>query len=153
MRSHDGALHGGLGLRGGERALDQVAPAPALNRDVDESDAVAALLAPDAPLGAFYPLAAAIVGTAARRAVERERISRCLAFAREQGAGLPGRRAALGLATPEAAGAWAARVALDIGVHAEALSLVDELVAMSAGPSRWPRFADPARAVSERLPG
>jgi len=70
----------------------------------------------------LYPVAAAIVGTAARRAVERERISRCLAFAREQGAGLPGRRGALGLATPEAAGAWAARVALDIGVHAEALS-------------------------------
>ena len=101
----------------------------------------------------LYPVAAAIVGTASRRAVERERISRCLAFAREQGAGLPGRRAALGLATPEAAGAWAARVALDIGVHAEALSLVDELVAMSAGPWRWPRFADPARVVSERLPG
>ena len=101
----------------------------------------------------LYPVAAAIVGTAARRAVERERISRCLAFAREQGAGLPGRRAALGLATPEAAGAWAARVALDTGVHAEALSLVDELVAKSAGPTRWPRFADPARVVSERLPG
>src|SRR5215217_6051312 len=33
----------------------------------------------------LYGVAAAIVGTAARRAVERERISRCLAFAREQG--------------------------------------------------------------------
>jgi hypothetical protein len=33
------------------------------------------------------------------------------------------------------------------------MSLVDELVAMSAGPSRWPRFADPARVVSQRLPG
>src|SRR5215208_341012 len=70
----------------------------------------------------LYPVAAAIVGTAARRAVEHERISRRQAFAREHGASLPGRRAAVGLATPEAAGAWAARVALDIGVHAEALS-------------------------------
>jgi hypothetical protein len=52
----------------------------------------------------LYPVAAAIAGTAARRAVERERINRCLAFVRRQGAHLPGRRAALGLATPEAAG-------------------------------------------------
>src|SRR4051794_31714211 len=77
----------------------------------------------------LYPVAAAIVGTAARRSVERERIDRCLAFARRHGGPLPGRRAALGLATPEAAGAWAARTALDAGVHEEALSLVDELVA------------------------
>src|SRR5918912_3551116 len=59
----------------------------------------------------LYPVASAIVGTAARRAVERERINRCLAFAREHGARMPGRRASLGLATPEAAGAWAARTA------------------------------------------
>jgi hypothetical protein len=101
----------------------------------------------------LYPVAAAIVGTAARRGVERSRINRCLAFARQHGAKLPGRRAALGLATPEAAGAWAARTALDVGVHDEALALVDELVALSGRPSRWPRFADPARVLSESLPG
>lgn len=100
----------------------------------------------------LYAVAAAIVGTAARRPVERQRISRCLSFAREQGAGLPGRRAALGLATPEGAGGWAARVALDAGAHDEALALVDELVALRDGRSRWPRFADPARVLSERLP-
>jgi hypothetical protein len=97
----------------------------------------------------LYPVAAAIVGTAARRAVERERINRCLAFARQHGAQLPGRRAALGLATPEAAGAWAARMALEAGAHEEALSLVDELVALGGRPSRWPRAADPARALNE----
>jgi hypothetical protein len=97
----------------------------------------------------LYPVAAAIVGTAARRAVERERINRCLAFAREHGARMPGRRAALGLATPEAAGALAAGAALEVCAHAEVLSLVDELVALSAGPSRWPRAADPARVVRE----
>src|ERR671931_694026 len=74
----------------------------------------------------LYPVAAAIVGTAARRAVERQRISRCLAFAQQHGTRLPGRRAALGLATAEAAGALAARAALEAGAHEEALSLVDE---------------------------
>jgi hypothetical protein len=97
----------------------------------------------------LYPVAAAIVGTAARRAVERERVNRCLAFAREHGGRLPGRRAALGLATPEAAGAWAARTALESGAHAEALAFVDELVALGGRPSRWPRAADPARVVDE----
>src|ERR671934_677049 len=47
----------------------------------------------------LYPVAAAIVGTAGRRAIERERVNRCLAFAREHGGGLPARRAALGLPT------------------------------------------------------
>ena len=56
----------------------------------------------------LYPVAAAVVGTAARRSVERDRISSCLAFARDYGVRTVGRRAALGLATPEAAGAWAA---------------------------------------------
>jgi hypothetical protein len=97
----------------------------------------------------LYPVAAAIVGTAARRAVERERINRCLAFARQHGAQLPGRRAALGLATSEAAGALAARAALEARADAELLSLVDELVALSDPPPRWPRAADPARAVRE----
>src|SRR3954454_24097884 len=87
----------------------------------------------------LYAVAAAIVGTAARRAVERERINRCLAFARQHGAQMPGRRAALGLATPEAAGALAARAALEACAHDEVLSLVDELVALSDRPSRWPR--------------
>jgi hypothetical protein len=97
----------------------------------------------------LYPVAAAIVSTAARRSIERERVNRCLAFAREYGGQLPGRRAALGLASPGAAGAWAARVALDTGAHEEALALVDELVALSAKRSRWPRAFDPARALSE----
>jgi hypothetical protein len=97
----------------------------------------------------LYPVAATIVGTARSRAVERDRIDRCLAFAREHGGPLPGRRAALGLATAGAAGAWAARVALDAGVHHEALSLIDDLVAQGARRSRWPRAADPARVLAE----
>src|ERR671929_1569002 len=40
----------------------------------------------------LYAVAAAIVGTAARRSVERERISLCLAFAQEHGARMPGPR-------------------------------------------------------------
>jgi hypothetical protein len=101
----------------------------------------------------LYPVAAAIVGTAARRAVERERINRCLAFGRQHGAHVPRRRAALGLATPEAAGAWAARVALDADAHDAALALVDELVALGARRSWWPRAADPARVVAEAREG
>jgi hypothetical protein len=97
----------------------------------------------------LYAVAAAIIGTAARRSVERERINRCLAFAREHGATMPGRRAALGLATPEAAGALAAGAALSACAHADVLALVDDLVALSDGPSRWPRAADPARVVRE----
>jgi hypothetical protein len=97
----------------------------------------------------LYPVAAAVVGTAARRSVERERISRCLAFAREHGVRRAGRRAALGLATPEAAGAWAACAALDSQVHAEALALIDELVALGGRRSLWPRAADPARVIRE----
>jgi hypothetical protein len=97
----------------------------------------------------LYPVAASIVGTAARRAVERERANRCLAFAARHGARLPGRRAALGLTAPGAAGAWAARTALDADAHDEALSLVDELVALGTRPSRWPRALDPARVLAE----
>src|SRR3954452_8357570 len=78
----------------------------------------------------LYPVAAAIVGSAARRGGLRQRIELCLAFAREHGARSPGRGAALGLATPEAAGAWAARAALVGEVHDAALALVDELVAL-----------------------
>jgi hypothetical protein len=86
----------------------------------------------------LYPVAAAIVGTAASRAVERERVNRCLAFARRHGARLAGRRAALGLAAPGAAGAWAARAALEADAHDEAMSFVDELVALGSRRSRWP---------------
>ena len=39
-----------LGLGGGEAAFDEVAAAAAVEGDVDEADAVAAVLAPDAPL-------------------------------------------------------------------------------------------------------
>ena len=98
----------------------------------------------------LYALAAAVVGTAARRAVERERINRCLAFARQHGARTPARRAALGLATPGAAGAWAARAALEGDAHDEALLLVDELMTLSNRRSRWPRAADPARVLAEQ---
>jgi hypothetical protein len=97
----------------------------------------------------LYPVASAIVHTAGRRSVERERVSQCLEFARRHGGALPGRRAALGLASPGAAGAWAARVALQAGVHEEALALVDELVALGNRPSRWPRAADPSRVLAE----
>src|ERR687887_508508 len=45
--------------------------------------------------------------------------------------------------------AWAARTALDAGAHEAALKLVDDLVALSATPSRWPRAFDPARVLSE----
>src|SRR5919206_2866473 len=38
----------------------------------------------------LYPLAALIVGTAGARAVEEERASRCLAFSRALGGGVPG---------------------------------------------------------------
>src|SRR5919201_2832329 len=69
----------------------------------------------------LYPVAAAIVGTAGRRAIERERVNRCLAFAREHGGGLPGRRAALGLATAGAAGAGGARGAPHARAHHQAL--------------------------------
>jgi hypothetical protein len=97
----------------------------------------------------LYPAAAAVVGTAARRSVERDRISICLGFAREYGVRTVGRRAALGLATPEAAGAWAACAALDSGRHEEALALVDAMVALGGRRSRWPRAADPARVIRE----
>jgi hypothetical protein len=97
----------------------------------------------------LYPVAAAIVGTAASRAVERERVNRCLAFARQQGVRLAGRRAALGLAAPGAAGAWAATAALEADAHDEALSLVDEPVAPSSRPSRRPRAAEPERVPAE----
>jgi hypothetical protein len=97
----------------------------------------------------LYSVAAAIVGTASGRAVERERIDRCLAFALRHGGRTPASRASLALATPEPAGAWAALTALKSGAHDEALSLVDELVAPSSRRARWRRVADPARAPAK----
>jgi hypothetical protein len=88
----------------------------------------------------LYSVAAAIVGTASSRAVERERISRCLTFALTHGTRRPSPRASLALATPEAAGSLAAIAALDGGAHDEALALVDELVALGRGRDggrRW----------------
>src|SRR4051812_42214503 len=78
----------------------------------------------------LYSVAAAIVATKSSRAVERERVDRCLAFAHRHRAARPGPRASLALATPEPAGAWAAKTALASGAHEEALALVDELVAL-----------------------
>jgi Transposase DDE domain len=69
--------------------------------------------------------------------------------AAQHGARLAGRRAALGLAAPGAAGAWAARAALEAVAHDEALSFVDELVGLGSRRSRWPRAADPARVIEE----
>jgi hypothetical protein len=98
----------------------------------------------DVPRQDLYPVAAAIVGTAAGRAVERDRVNRCLAFAGQQGARLAGRRAALGLAGPGAVGALAARAALEAATHDEALSLVDELTA-GQPPLALPPAANPTR--------
>src|SRR4051794_19900893 len=42
----------GLGLAGGQGAVDEIPPAAAVERDVDQAQPVAALLAPHAPLGA-----------------------------------------------------------------------------------------------------
>jgi hypothetical protein len=55
------------------------------------------------------------------------------------------------LATPEAAAAWAARAALEAGAHDKALSLVDELVAASSRPSRWPVPRPHARLQAARF--
>lgn len=85
----------------------------------------------------LYSVAAAIVGSARRRAVERERINRCLEFALSHHGRAPASRASLALATPEPAGAWAAIAALESGAHEEALKLIDELVALGARRSPW----------------
>jgi hypothetical protein len=90
----------------------------------------------------LYSIAAAIVGSARRRAVERERINRCLEFALRHHGRTPASRASLALATPEPAGAWAAMAALESGAHEEALELVDELVALGARRSPWRRAAE-----------
>ncbi len=93
----------------------------------------------------LYSVAAAIVGTANGRAVERERVGRCLTFALGHGARTPARRASLALATPEPAGAWAAIAALESAAHDEALALVDELVALGRHRAGWRRVVDAVR--------
>ncbi len=107
----------------------------------------------------LYPLASLIVGTARSRRVERDRASRCLEFARSLGAAAPAGRAAIGVATPEASGSWAALAALRTGptdeVHARTLAFTRELATMgSRRQRRWPEWAsapDPARAVEHAL--
>ena len=110
----------------------------------------------------LYPLASLIVGTAAGRAVERERASRCLGFARALGAALPSGRAAVGMGTPEASGSWAALAALRTGpsqeAHERALQFVRELASAEpaesqpslAGVARWSRSRRGGRAGSGR---
>ena len=91
----------------------------------------------------LYSVAAAIVGSTRRRAVERQRINRCLEFALTHHGRTPASRASLALATPEPAGAWAAMAALESGAHEEALKLIDELVALGTRRTRWRRSAQP----------
>jgi len=97
----------------------------------------------------LYSIAAAIVGSARRRAVERERINRCLEFALSHHGRTPASRASLALATPEPAGAWAALAALESGAHEEALQLVDELVALG-GRRRALRLRGASMAAGQR---
>jgi hypothetical protein len=104
----------------------------------------------------LYAVAAKIVGSAAGRAVEVDRAIRCLAFARRLGSPLPHGRAALAMASPEAAGTTAALAALRARRHDEALAFVDELAALrprSHARRRWiARLrADPAEAIDNAL--
>jgi hypothetical protein len=107
----------------------------------------------------LYGLASLIVGSAGRRSVERERASRCLEFARSLGVGLPSGRGAVGIASAEASGSWAALAALASGpspeVHGRALAFAHDLIA-AAGSARSPRWSrligpDPADAVRQAL--
>ena len=105
----------------------------------------------------LYPLAALIVGSAGSRALEDARASRCLAFAERLGRRLPRGRAAMGLATPEASGTWAAHAALRTGptadVHARALAFARELALMREQRRRrlpaWLVGRDPADVIAE----
>jgi hypothetical protein len=108
----------------------------------------------------LYPLAASIVGSAGSRKLERERTSRCLEFARGLGAGAPAGRGAVGIATAEASGSWAALAALRTGpsadVHARALAFAHELVEIRPRTSvprwaMWLRGRDPGQAVEDVL--
>jgi hypothetical protein len=99
----------------------------------------------------LYALASLIVGTAASRRVERERVSRCLAFARELGARLPHGRAAVAMSTAEASGTWAAQAALRAGAHQRALEFVRELALLRRGGWSWIPGRDPAEAVESAM--
>jgi hypothetical protein len=108
----------------------------------------------------LYPLASLIVGTAGSRRVEQDRASRCLEFALTLGFRLPAGRAAIGVATPEASGSWAALAALRTGpsddVHGRMLAFARELATMHGRRRRrhWPErlsAPDPAQAVEEAL--
>jgi hypothetical protein len=106
----------------------------------------------------LYPLASMIVGTASARHVERDRSSRCLEFARALGVPPPSGRAAIGVATPEASGSWAALAALRTGpteeVHMRVLGFARELITLRPRerPWRWPMMGkDPGRAVEDAL--
>jgi hypothetical protein len=105
----------------------------------------------------LYPLASLIVGTASCRAVERERMSRCLEFARRLGGGAPSGRGAIGIATAEASGSWAGLAALrDADNHSWALAFVRELVAVQPPQPRlrlprWLLGRDPAQAVEQAV--
>lgn len=108
----------------------------------------------------LYPLASMIVGSASTRRIERERASRCLEFARALGVPPPSGRAAIGIATAEASGSWAALAALRTGptdeAHARLLGFARELLALEprAPLWRWPALGkDPARAVEDTLAG
>jgi hypothetical protein len=98
----------------------------------------------------LYPIASLIVGSAARRSVEDERGTRCLAFARGLGTPLPRGLAALAMRTPEAAGSTAALAALRTGRHEEALAFVEELVTIGRPRRSW-LGPDPAEAVERAL--
>jgi hypothetical protein len=103
----------------------------------------------------LYPIASLVVGTARARAVEDERAGRCLRFARALGSKPPGGRAAMGMATPEAAGTCAALAALRSDAHAAALDFVRELAALEGRGRwrgrRWQVGPDPARAIEAAL--
>jgi hypothetical protein len=107
----------------------------------------------------LYPMASLIVGSAGSKPVERERASRCLEFARSLGARVPAGRGAIGIASAEASGSWAALAALASGptaeVHSRALAFVRELIGIAPSPpsSRWARLIrrDPADAIRQAL--
>jgi hypothetical protein len=99
----------------------------------------------------LIPIAPVIVGTSGPRSLESERATRCLAFTREVGGALPRGRAALGMATPEAAGTWAALAALRAGpeCHGRVLEFVRELAGMRRRRARLARLLpDPAEAIA-----
>lgn len=107
----------------------------------------------------LYSLASQIVGSASCRSVERERASRCLEFARSLGADIPAGRGAVGIASAEGSGSWAAIAALASGpspeVHSRALRFARELIGIAPAPpkSRWARLIrrDPADAIRQVL--